>query len=167
MKDPVIAFLLGSKNDLPQLEGAESFLKQMEIPYEVRIMSAHRTPERVREYAMTARDRGLKLLVGMAGMAAHLAGVLAATSDLPVLGIPAAGGVADGLDALLSTVQMPGGVPVATFAVGKAGGLNAAVFACQVLGLSDPAVAKKLHGFRAAQRAKVEADDDAVRQARA
>lgn len=89
------------------------------------------------------------------------------TVCLPVLGIPAAGGVADGLDALLSTVQMPGGVPVATFAVGKAGGMNAAVFACQVLGLSDPAVAKKLQGFRAAQRAKVEKDDDEVRKARA
>ena len=167
MTKPVIAFLLGSKNDLPQLEGAETFLKQMEITYEVRIMSAHRTPERVREYGMTARERGLKIMVGMAGMAAHLAGVLAATTDLPVLGIPAAGGVADGLDALLSTVQMPGGVPVATFAVGKAGGMNAAVFACQVLGLSDPTIAKKLEGFRAAQRAKVEKDDDEVRKARA
>lgn len=166
MTKPVIAFLLGSKNDLPQLEGAETFLKQAEIPYEVRIMSAHRTPERVREYAMTARDRGLKVLVGMAGMAAHLAGVLAATSDLPVLGIPAAGGVADGLDALLSTAQMPGGVPVATFAVGKAGALNAAIFACQILGTADPAVAKKVQGFRAAQRAKIEADDDEVRKAR-
>jgi phosphoribosylaminoimidazole carboxylase PurE protein len=160
---PVVGFLLGSKSDLPQLERAEAFLKEIGVPYEVRLLSAHRTPERVREYALTARDRGLKLLVGMAGMAAHLAGVLAAHADLPVLGVPAPGGIADGLDALLSTVQMPGGVPVATFAVGRAGALNAAIFACQVLGLSDPALAKKLQGFRAAQRARFEKEDDEVR----
>jgi len=163
---PRIGFLLGSKSDLPQLEGAESFLKEMGVPYEVRIISAHRTPERAREYALTARDRGLEVLVGMAGMAAHLGGVLAASSDLPVLGVPARGGALQGVDALLSTVQMPAGVPVATFAIGKAGAMNAAVFACQILGLSDAALRKKITGFRAALRQKVELDDEDTRGVR-
>jgi len=160
---PMIAFLLGSKSDLDQLEGAKGFLEEIGVPYEVRIMSAHRTPERCREYAMTARDRGIRVLVGMAGMAAHLAGALAAHSDLPVLGIPAAGGALNGFDALLSTVQMPAGMPVATFAVGKAGATNAAIFACQIIANSDAKVLKGVQGFRAAMRAKVEKADDEVR----
>ena len=163
---PRIGFVLGSKSDLAQLEGAESFLKEMGVPYEVRVISAHRTPERAREYALTARDRGLEVLVGMAGMAAHLAGALAAASDLPVLGIPARGGALQGVDALLSTVQMPAGVPVATFAIGKAGAMNAAVFACQILANADEAVRKSLVGFRAALRAKVELDDEETRGVR-
>jgi phosphoribosylaminoimidazole carboxylase PurE protein len=165
-KQPRVGFVLGSKSDLSQLEGAESFLKEVGVPYEVRIISAHRTPERAREYALTARDRGLEVLVGMAGMAAHLAGVLAATSDLPVLGVPARGGALQGVDALLSTVQMPAGVPVATFAVGKAGAMNAAVFACQILAQSDEALRKKVVGFRAAMRDKITQDDEDTRGVR-
>jgi phosphoribosylaminoimidazole carboxylase PurE protein len=165
-KQPRIGFVLGSKSDLAQLEGAEAFLKEVAVPYEVRIISAHRTPERAREYALTARDRGLGVLVGMAGMAAHLSGVLAASSDLPVLGIPARGGALQGVDALLSTVQMPGGVPVATFAIGKAGAMNAAIFACQILAQSDDALRKKIAGFRAALRQKVEQDDEDTRGVR-
>jgi phosphoribosylaminoimidazole carboxylase PurE protein len=156
----VIGFILGSQSDLDQLEGARAFLSEMGVPYEVRIISAHRSPERCREYALKARERGLKALVGVAGVAAHLAGVLAAHTDLPVLGVPAAGGPLLGLDALLSTVQMPGGVPVATFAIGKAGATNAAVFACRMLALNDPALAKKLAAYRDAMRSKVERADD-------
>jgi len=165
-KKPRIGFVLGSKSDLPQLEGAESFLKEVGVPYEVRIISAHRTPERAREYALTARDRGLEVLVAMAGMAAHLGGVLAATSDLPVLGVPARGGALQGVDALLSTVQMPAGVPVAAFAIGKPGAMNAAVFACQVLALSDADLRQKIVGFRAAMRDKITQDDEDARGVR-
>jgi 5-(carboxyamino)imidazole ribonucleotide mutase len=142
MSNPLIGFVLGSKNDLPQLERAEAFLKDAEIAYEVRILSAHRTPM-------------VQVLVGMAGMAAHLAGALAANSTLPILGVPAAGGALNGFDALLATVQMPGGVPVATFAIGKAGALNAAIFACQIMGRSNPETAQKVAAFRAKQTAAV------------
>ena len=160
---PLIGFVLGSKSDLDQIEAARAFLKEMGVPFEVRIISAHRTPERCRDYAMTARDRGLKVLVGLAGLAAHLSGVLAAHSDLPVLGVPGGGGPLQGFDALLSTVQMPAGVPVATFAIGKAGATNAAVFACQILAGTDETIRKNVAGFRASMRAKVEAADDEVR----
>ena len=159
MSDPLIGFVLGSKSDVPQMERAEAFLKDLEIPYEIRILSAHRTPTEAIEYSTTAQGRGLKVICGMAGMAAHLAGVLAANTPLPVLGIPAAGGPLNGLDALLSTVQMPGGVPVATFAIGKSGALNAAIFACQIMGLNDRTVALKVAAFRAKQcEAVLEAD---------
>lgn len=159
----VVGFVLGSQSDLDQLDGARAFLNEMGVAHEVRVISAHRTPERCREYVTTAKERGLKVLVGVAGVAAHLAGVLAAHTDLPVLGVPAAGGPLNGLDALLSTVQMPGGVPVATFAIGKAGAMNAAVFACRMLALNDPALAKKLASYRDAMRMKVERADDELR----
>ncbi|MCK6460025.1 MAG: 5-(carboxyamino)imidazole ribonucleotide mutase [Planctomycetes bacterium] len=159
----VVGFVLGSQSDLDQLDGARALLNEMGVPHEVRVISAHRTPDRCREYVTTAKDRGLKVLVGVAGVAAHLAGVLAAHTDLPVLGVPAAGGPLNGLDALLSTVQMPGGVPVATFAIGKAGATNAAVFACRMLALNDPALAKKLASYRDAMRTKVERADDELR----
>jgi len=163
---PRIGFVLGSKSDLPQLERAEAFLRQLDVPYEVRIISAHRTPERAHEYATTAKERGLSAIVAMAGMAAHLAGVMAATARVPVLGVPAAGGALDGFDALLSTVQMPGGVPVATFAIGKSGAQNAAIFACQMMALSDEALARRLESYRAEMAATVEQADDEVRASR-
>jgi 5-(carboxyamino)imidazole ribonucleotide mutase len=166
MKKPAIGFVLGSKSDLPLLEKAEALLAEMGMPYEVRIISAHRTPERAREYCLTARDRGLQVLIGVAGMAAHLAGALAAHSDLPVLGVPAGGGALQGFDALLSTVQMPAGVPVATFAVGKAGATNAALFACQIIGTADEGVRKKVQGFRAAMTDQVKAADDETKGVR-
>ena len=159
----VVGFVLGSQSDLEHLDGARAFLNEIGIAHEVRVISAHRTPDRCREYALSAMDRGLKVLVGVAGVAAHLAGALAAHTDLPVLGVPAAGGPLNGLDALLSTVQMPGGVPVATFAIGKAGAMNAAVFACRMLALNDPALAKKLAAYRDAMRIKVERADDEIR----
>ena len=159
MADPLIGFVLGSKSDVPQMERAEAFLKEIEVSYEIRILSAHRTPTEAHEYATTAQGRGLKVVCGMAGMAAHLAGVLAANTPLPVLGIPAAGGALNGLDALLSTVQMPGGVPVGTFAIGKPGALNAAIFACEILALGDGAIAGRVAAFKAKQTAAVlEAD---------
>jgi len=156
----VVGFVLGSKSDLEQIDSARAFLNEMGIAHEVRVISAHRTPDRCREYVTTAKDRGLKVLVGVAGVAAHLAGVLSAHTDLPVLGVPAAGGPLNGLDALLSTVQMPGGVPVATFAIGKAGATNAAVFAARMLALNDPGLAKKLAAYRDGMRTKVERADD-------
>ena len=152
---PLIGFVLGSDSDLPQMERAEKFLNDYEVPYEIRILSAHRTPHEAVEYAATAKGRGLKLIAGMAGMAAHLAGVLAAHAEIPVLGIPAQGGALNGFDALLSTVQMPGGVPVATFAIGKSGALNAAIFACKAMALSDDAMAAKIAKFHAEQTATV------------
>lgn len=161
-----IAFVLGSKSDLPVLEEAEKFLREVAIPYEVRIISAHRTPERAREYALTARERGLRAIIAVAGMAAHLAGVMAATARVPVLGVPAGGGALQGIDALLSTVQMPGGIPVATFAIGKAGATNAAVFACQMMAATDEELQRKLDGFRAAMTARIERDDEEARAPR-
>jgi len=163
MTGPVVGFVLGSQSDLDQLDGARAFLNEMGIAHEVRVISAHRTPDRCREYVLSAKDRGLKVLVGVAGVAAHLAGVLAAHTDLPVLGVPASGGPLNGLDALLSTVQMPGGVPVATFAIGKAGATNAAIFACRMLALNDAVLAKKLAAYRDAMRAKVERADEELR----
>ena len=157
-----IGFVLGSKSDLPQIEGAEALLKEFEVEYEVRILSAHRTPTEAHEYAATARDRGLKAIIGMAGMAAHLAGVLASVAKVPVLGVPARGGALNGVDALLATVQMPAGVPVATFAVGKAGATNAALFACQMMALSDKAMADKVQAYREQQAERVLAADKEV-----
>ncbi len=165
MSDPRIGFDLGSKNDLPQLERALAFLEKIGVAHEVRIISAHRTPERAHEYAASARDRGLKLIVAMAGMAAHLAGVMSATAKVPVLGVPAAGGALNGVDALLATVQMPGGIPVATFGIGKAGAHNAAIFACQVMALTDGDLAAKLDAFRADMKAQIEAMDAEVQGA--
>jgi len=162
MTAPRIGFLLGSKSDLPQLERARKLLAELEIPHEVRILSAHRTPEEVKDYCASARDRGLEVLVGMAGMAAALPGTIAAHTDLPVLGIPAAGGSLFGVDALLSIVQMPPGVSVATFGVGKAGATNAALFAAQILGSKDEAVRTRIEEYRAAMRRKVLADDEQV-----
>ena len=156
-----IGFVLGSKSDLPQIERAETFLKGMQVPYEVRIISAHRTPGEAHEYASAAKGRGLQAIIAMAGMAAHLAGVMAATAGVPVLGVPAAGGALNGVDALLATVQMPGGIPVATFGIGKAGAQNAAIFACQIMALSDGAMADRLASHRADMAAAVrQADAD-------
>lgn len=143
-----IAILLGSKSDLPFVEAAESYFKYFDIKYEVKISSAHRNPEEVASFCKNARENGYNAIIAAAGMAAHLAGAVAAHSTLPVLGVPLPGGILDGVDALLSTVQMPAGVPVATFAVGKAGMRNAAVFAAQILSLNDDRLHQKLVEFR-------------------
>ena len=139
---PVIGILVGSKSDMPVLEKCTTRLEELGIEHEIEVRSAHRDPEGVSEYAGTARERGLKVIICAAGMAAHLAGAVAARTSLPVIGIPVASGALSGFDALLSTVQMPSGVPVATVAVN--GAANAAVLAVQILALSDPELAERL-----------------------
>jgi 5-(carboxyamino)imidazole ribonucleotide mutase len=141
---PLVGILVGSKSDMPVLERCTQRLEELGIEYEIEVRSAHRDPQGVSEYAGTARERGLKVVICAAGMAAHLAGAVAARTSLPVIGIPVAAGSLGGLDALLSTVQMPSGVPVATVAVN--GAANAAVLAAQILALSDPDLAEKLEG---------------------
>jgi len=155
-KPPLVGIVMGSDSDLPVMNSAGEFLRSMDIPYEITIASAHRTPERAAEYARTARDRGLRLIIAGAGMAAHLAGVLAAHTELPVIGVPLEGSSLNGLDALLSTVQMPPGVPVATMGIGKAGAKNAAVLALRILALSDKQLLEKLGRHQADMVRKVE-----------
>jgi phosphoribosylaminoimidazole carboxylase PurE protein len=145
---PEVAILLGSKSDLPYVEAAEEYFKFFNLEYDVKIKSAHRNPVEVADFCKSAGDKGYKVIIAAAGMAAHLAGAVAANTTLPVLGVPLPGGILDGMDALLSTVQMPAGVPVATFAVGKAGMRNAAVFAAQILALQDEEFQKKLMEFK-------------------
>ncbi len=144
---PLVGILVGSKSDMPVLERCTGRLEELGIEYELEVRSAHRNPESVSEYAGTARERGLKVIICAAGMAAHLAGAVAARTTLPVIGIPVAAGSLNGLDSLLSTVQMPSGVPVATVAVN--GAVNAAVLAAQILALSDEDLARKLEESRA------------------
>ena len=143
-RDVRVGVLMGSDTDLPVMSEAGKVLDKFGIGYEMEVMSAHRTPVRVHEYATTAQSRGLKVLIAAAGAAAHLAGVIAANTTLPVIGVPMGTSSLNGLDALLSTVQMPGGIPVATMAIDKAGAVNAAIFAAEILGLSDPEIARKL-----------------------
>jgi 5-(carboxyamino)imidazole ribonucleotide mutase len=140
----VVGILMGSDTDLPVMNEAGKTLEKFGISYEMEVVSAHRTPARAHEYATTAASRGLKVLIVGAGAAAHLAGVMAANTTLPVIGVPLANSTLNGLDALLSTVQMPGGIPVATMAIDKAGAVNAAIFTAEILGLSDPEIARRL-----------------------
>ena len=148
-----IGIIMGSDSDLPVVRKAVDQLKALEIPFEVHVYSAHRTPEEARDFARQAREKGFGVIIAAAGMAAHLAGALAANTTLPVIGIPCAGPLLDGLDALLSTVQMPTGIPVATVAVG--GGANAALLAAQILAVEDGEVARKLEEKRKADAAAV------------
>lgn len=157
-----VAIIMGSDSDWPVVQGAAKQLKEWEIPFEAHIMSAHRTPEAAAEFAKTARDKGFGVIIAAAGMAAHLAGVLAGNTTLPVIGIPLKGGAGDGLDALLATVQMPSGVPVATVALN--GAKNAAVLAAQILSLSEPALADKLSAAKEEMKAQI-AQKDAKLQA--
>lgn len=155
-----VGIVMGSDSDLPVIKKATDQLKKMEIPFEVHIYSAHRTPAEARDFALNARKRGFGVIIAAAGMAAHLAGALAANTTLPVIGIPCAGPVLDGLDALLSTVQMPTGIPVATVAVG--GGANAALLAAQILAVEDAELAARLDAKRAADAAAVLEKDAGV-----
>ena len=148
-----VGIIMGSDSDLPIIQKAVDVLKSFEVPYEVHIYSAHRTPVEARDFALSARDNGFGVLIAAAGMAAHLAGAIAANTTLPVIGIPCKGPVLDGMDALLSTVQMPTGIPVATVAVN--GGANAALLAAQILAVSDPDLAAKLDAKRAKDAAVV------------
>ena len=148
-----VGIIMGSDSDLPVVQKAVDTLKGLEIPYEVHIYSAHRTPVEARDFAVNARANGFGAIIAAAGMAAHLAGAIAANTTLPVIGIPCKGPVLDGLDALLSTVQMPSGVPVATVAVN--GAVNAALLCAQILAVEDVALAAKLDAKRVADAAKV------------
>lgn len=143
---------MGSTSDLPVMQKACDFFEQMEIPFEVLALSAHRTPREVEEYATTAKERGIKVIIAAAGMAAHLGGVIAALTPLPVIGVPIRS-TFDGLDSLLSIVQMPPGIPVAAMAVN--GALNAAVFAGEILAVGDPEIAKKVEDYKASLSTKI------------
>jgi phosphoribosylaminoimidazole carboxylase PurE protein len=143
-----IAIVLGIKSDIKYWEESKKYLEFFNLEADLQILSAHRTPEKVSEFAHNARKNGYKVLIAGAGMAAHLAGALAAQSDLPVLGVPLPGGIMDGIDALLSTVQMPAGIPVATFAVGTPGMRNACIFAVEILSLNNPDLKNKLELFK-------------------
>lgn len=157
MSQPRVGILMGSRSDAEIMLEASKLLTQFGVEHEVRVLSAHRVPDLTAEYARTAADRGIDVLIAGAGAAAHLAGVLAAHSLLPVIGVPLAASSMQGLDALLATVQMPGGIPVAAMAIGKAGAKNAALFAIQILSRQDSGLVEKLQDYRAEMRKKIQA----------
>ena len=153
----LVAVIMGSKSDWETMRAASDTLNQFDVAHECRVMSAHRTPALVLEYASAAESRGIEVIIAAAGGAAHLAGVIAANTTLPVLGVPMKSDALNGLDSLLSTVQMPGGIPVGTLAIGKAGATNAALLAIAILANSRPELKKKLRDFRAEQEKKIRA----------
>ena len=155
-----VGIIMGSDSDLPIIKKATDMLKTLDIPFEVHIYSAHRTPVEVRDFALAARDNGFGVLIAAAGMAAHLAGAIAANTTLPVIGIPCKSSNLDGIDALLSTVQMPTGIPVATVAIN--GGANAALLAAQIIAVEDKELAQKLDAKRASDAAAVLKKDSTV-----
>ncbi|WP_235907939.1 5-(carboxyamino)imidazole ribonucleotide mutase [Siccirubricoccus phaeus] len=152
---PLVGIIMGSRSDWETMRHAAETLAQLGVPHETRVVSAHRTPDRLADYAKSARDRGLRVLIAGAGGAAHLPGMAAAMTPLPVLGVPVESHALKGMDSLLSIVQMPGGVPVGTLAIGRAGAINAGLLAAAILALSDPALARRLDAWRAAQTASV------------
>ncbi|MDE2162899.1 MAG: 5-(carboxyamino)imidazole ribonucleotide mutase [Alphaproteobacteria bacterium] len=151
MTSPLVGLIMGSQSDWPCLRAAADMLETLGVPYESKIVSAHRTPDRMSTYAKTAANRGLKVIIAAAGGAAHLPGMTASMTTLPVLGVPIESKALKGLDSLLSIVQMPGGVPVATFAIGEPGAKNAALHAVAILALSDDALATRLADWRKKQ----------------
>ena len=155
-----VGIVMGSDSDLPVIEKAVNTLKELEIPYEVHIFSAHRTPDKARNFAVSARENGIGVIIAAAGMAAHLAGAMAANTTLPVIGIPCKSQTLDGIDALLSTVQMPSGIPVATVAIN--GGVNAALLSAQILAVESAELADKLDALRAEGAKKVLEKDKSV-----
>jgi 5-(carboxyamino)imidazole ribonucleotide mutase len=152
---PRVGIVMGSQSDWPTMTAAADVLKELGVPFEARIVSAHRTPDRLFEYARTAQARGLQVIIAGAGGAAHLPGMVAAMTTLPVLGVPVQSKALSGMDSLYSIVQMPAGVPVGTLAIGAAGATNAGLLAAQILALADPALAIRLEAHRAAQTAAV------------
>ena len=152
---PPVAIIMGSRSDWPTMKLAAERLDQLGVAWEAKVVSAHRTPQRLYDFATTAKANGYKVIIAGAGGAAHLPGMAASMTDLPVLGVPVQSKALKGLDSLLSIVQMPGGVPVATLAIGEAGAANAGILAAQILALSDPALAERLSAFRAAQTESV------------
>ena len=160
MSDHFVAIIMGSDSDLPVVKKGTDLLKTLEIPFEVHVYSAHRTPDQVRDFAASAKANGFGVIIAAAGMAAHLAGVIAAGTTLPVIGIPCKSSVLEGMDALLSTVMMPPGIPVATVAID--GGANAALLAAEIIALGDEALAAKLEAKRKTDAAKVLDKDAAI-----
>ncbi len=157
---------MGSESDLPVMEEGAKVLADFGVPYELRISSAHRSPQRTAALAAEAAGRGVRVILAGAGMAAHLAGVVAAETVLPVIGVPVGGGALNGVDALYSTVQMPGGIPVAAMAIGKAGARNAGIFALQILAVGDPVLTQRLVAFREAMAREVEEKDHRLQASR-
>ncbi len=155
---PKVGVIMGSQSDWATLEYTAQMLSQLGVPFEAEVVSAHRTPDRLFEYAAQARERGIQVIIAGAGGAAHLPGMCAAKTDLPVLGVPVQSSILNGVDSLLSIVQMPAGIAVGTLAIGKAGAVNAALLAAQIVGLSDPAVAAAVADFRQQQTEKVRAN---------
>ena len=160
VSEPLVGILMGSKSDWELMSHASSTLEGLGIPHEVNVISAHRAPDMLAEYCETARERGLKVLIAGAGLAAALPGVVAAKTSLPVLGVPLPSQALGGMDALLSIVQMPPGIPVGTLAIGKPGAINAALLAAAILALSDDTIAEALESFREKQTATVMANTD-------
>ena len=152
---PLVVVVMGSKSDWDTMRHADDTLSEFGVDHECRVISAHRSPSLAAEFGSTAETRGVEVVIAAAGGAAHLAGVLAAHTTLPVLGVPMKSDALNGLDSLLATVQMPGGIPVGTLAIGKPGAINAALFAIAILANSRPALRQKLHEFRAAQEKKI------------
>ncbi len=157
-----VSVIMGSKSDFNVMSECIEVLKKFGVPYEVLISSAHRSPDRTKEYVKDATKRGAQVFIGAAGMAAHLAGAIISQTTKPVIGVPLAGGALDGLDSLLSTVQMPSGMPVATLSIGKAGAINAAYLAMQILSLKDSNLAEKLIEDRAKKAKQVELDSKEI-----
>jgi 5-(carboxyamino)imidazole ribonucleotide mutase len=157
---PLVGVIMGSRSDWETMRHAVETLEQLDVPHEQRVVSAHRTPDLLFEYAATARERGLKVLIAGAGGAAHLPGMAASKTSLPVLGVPVQSRALSGIDSLLSIAQMPAGIPVGTLAIGRAGAVNAALLAAAILSTSDASVAAALEQFRAAQTADVLANPD-------
>jgi len=157
---PLAAVVMGSQSDWPTMQHAADLLERLAVAHEVRIVSAHRTPDRLREFASSARARGLQVIIAGAGGAAHLPGMIAAWTTLPVLGVPVRSEALSGMDSLLAIVQMPGGVPVGTLAIGKPGAINAGLLAASILSLADPALAARLEAHRAAQTEAVAVEVD-------
>lgn len=160
MNTPLIGIIMGSQSDWETMQHAAITLDTLEVPFETRVLSAHRTPDAAHEYGSTAIDRGLKLIIAAAGGAAHLAGVMAACTPIPILGVPMQSKALNGMDSLLSTVQMPAGIPVASLAIGKAGAINAALLATQILGVGDEQFADAIVEFRRQQTEKILANPD-------
>ena len=152
---PLVGIIMGSSSDWPTMQHAAQVLTDFGVPFEKRVISAHRTPELLYEYASSAEGRGLHCVIAGAGGAAHLPGMAASMTTVPVLGVPVQSKALSGVDSLYSIVQMPGGIPVATFAIGNAGAINAGLFAVAMLARHDPGLAQKLHAFREKQRGKV------------
>ena len=166
MNDPQVLIVMGSDSDLPVMEEGAKVLAEFGVPCEIRISSAHRSPERTAKLAAEAAGRGIKVVIAGAGMAAHLAGVMAAETTLPVIGVPMGGGALGGVDALYATVQMPGGIPVATMAIGRAGAKNAGIFAVQILALGDQRLAAALREYRERMAEEVAAKDQVLQETR-